>query len=87
MRVPWRRLGKSGCRALGQPSSRRSEEELELCEAPVLAKLKGSLDPDRAILPLAEKTRASTLKRYVTVCSRWRLWLTSPVGEPCRRAS
>ena len=29
------------------------KEELERCEAPVLAKLKGSLDPDRAILALA----------------------------------
>ena len=29
------------------------KEGLEHCEAPVLAKLKGSLDPDRAILALA----------------------------------
>ena len=32
------------------------KEELELCDAPVLAKLKGSLDPDRAILALAGKS-------------------------------
>eukprot|EP00439_Symbiodinium_sp_Y106_P003796 s4805_g1.t1 len=29
------------------------KEELQLCEAPALAKLKGSLDPDRVILSLA----------------------------------
>ena len=40
------------------------KEELELCDAPVLAKLKGSLDPDREALALAGKTRASTLTRY-----------------------
>ena len=54
------------------------KEELELCEAPVLAKLKGSLDPDRAILALAGKTRA----RYVTTYSRWRLKDGSPPGLP-----
>ena len=27
------------------------------------------------LLALAGKTRASTLKRYVTTYSRWRLWL------------
>ena len=42
------------------------KEELELCDA---------LDPDRAALALAGKTRASTLKRYVTIYGRWRLWL------------
>ena len=50
-------------------------EELKLSQAPVIAMLRGSLDPERAILMLAGKTRPSTLQRYVTIYGRWRLWL------------
>ena len=40
-------------------------EELELCQAP----------------GLRGKTRPSTLKSYVTICRRWRLWLWEAKGE------
>ncbi|CAE7923836.1 unnamed protein product, partial [Symbiodinium sp. KB8] len=51
------------------------KQELKDIDAPVLAKLQGSLDPDRAANLLAGRTRASTLKRYLTFYKQWRLWL------------
>ena len=56
-------------------------------DAPVLQKLEDSLDPARALEMLAGKTRAGTLKRYVVVYQRWRLWLQEakllhPPGRP-----
>ncbi|CAE7312401.1 abhd17c, partial [Symbiodinium microadriaticum] len=55
--------------------------------APVLAKLQGSLDPDRAANLLVGRTRSSTLKRYLTYYKQWRLWLGEaklrlPPGRP-----
>ena len=50
-------------------------EELVISGAPVLETLAGSQDRDRANEMLAEKTRATTLKRYVIVFQQWRLWL------------
>ena len=44
---------------------RKLRDELLLINAPVLASLQGSLDPDRAALLLTGSTRASTLKRYL----------------------
>ena len=43
--------------------------------APVVKTIDGCLDPDRAYELLPGKTRSSTLKRYVTMYKRWRLWL------------
>ena len=62
-------------------------EELVESKAPVIDKLAGSLDPERAVLLLGGKTRASTLKRYVTIYGRWRIWLRGakardPPGSP-----
>ena len=51
---------------------RKLREELLLINAPVLATLQGSLDPDRAALLLSGKTRASTPFSYYR---QWRLWL------------
>ena len=53
----------------------------------MIDKLAGSLDPERAVLLLGGKTRASTLKRYVTIYGRWRIWLRGakardPPGSP-----
>ena len=57
------------------------------CKAPILVILEASLDPGRAIAMLAGRTRATTLKRYITVFQQWRLWLLeakqiSPPGKP-----
>ena len=54
---------------------RRLQEELLAVDAPVLASLKGSLDPDRAAQLLVGRTRATTLKRYLSYYRQWRLWL------------
>ena len=66
---------------------RRLQEELLQIDAPILGTLKGSLDPDRAALLLVGKTRASTLKRYLSYYRQWRLWLGEakpryPPGRP-----
>ena len=53
---------------------RRLQEEL-LTIAPVLAALKGSLDPGWAAQLLVGRTRATALKRYVGYYRQWRLWL------------
>ena len=65
---------------------RKLRDELLLINAPVLASLQGSLDPDRAALLLTGSTRASTLKRYLGY-RQWRLWLGEakprhPPGRP-----
>ena len=66
---------------------RRLQEELLAIDAPVLASLKGSLDPDRAAQLLVGRTRATTLKRYLSYYRQWRLWLAEaklryPPGRP-----
>ena len=66
---------------------RKLRDELLLINAPVLASLQGSLDPDRAALLLTGSTRASTLKRYLGYYRQWRLWLgeaklRQPPGRP-----
>ena len=66
---------------------RRLQEELLAIDAPVLASLKGSLDPDRAAQLLVGTTRATTLKRYLSYYRQWRLWLAEaklryPPGRP-----
>ena len=66
---------------------RKLQEELLQIDAPILAALKGSLDPDRAALLLIGRTRASTLKRYLSYYRQWRLWLAEaklryPPGRP-----
>ena len=66
---------------------RRLQEELLAIDAPVLAALKGSLDPDRAAQLLVGRTRATTLKRYLSYYRQWRLWLAEaklryPPGRP-----
>ena len=53
----------------------------------MIHKLAGSLGPERAVLLLGGKTRASTLKRYVTIYGRGRIWLRGakardPPGSP-----
>ena len=53
----------------------------------MLAALKGSLDPDRAAQLLVGRTRATTLKRYLSYYRQWRLWLAEaklryPPGRP-----
>ena len=65
----------------------RLKLELKDIGAPVLAKLQGSLDPDRAANLLVGRTRSSTLKRYLTYYKQWRLWLGEaklrlPPGRP-----
>ena len=65
---------------------RKLRDELLLINAPVLASLQGSLDPDRAAL-LTGSTRASTLQRYLGYYRQWRLWLgeaklRQPPGRP-----
>ena len=52
--------------------TRQLAEELVAIGAPTID---GCLDPDRAYELLPGKTRSSTLKRYVTMYKRWRLWL------------
>ena len=66
---------------------RKLQAELLEMEAPIIGTLKGSLDPDRAALLLVGKTRASTLKRYLSYYRQWRLWLAEaklryPPGRP-----
>ena len=66
---------------------RRLQEELLAIDAPVLASLKGSLDPDRAAQLLVGRTRTTTLKRYLSYYRQWRLWLAEaklryPPGRP-----
>ena len=66
---------------------RKLQAELLEMEAPIISTLKGSLDPDRAALLLVGKTRASTLKRYLSYYRQWRLWLAEaklryPPGRP-----
>ena len=66
---------------------RKLQAELLEMEAPIVGTLKGSLDPDRAALLLVGKTRASTLKRYLSYYRQWRLWLAEaklryPPGRP-----
>ena len=66
---------------------RKLQEELLEMEAPVIGTLRGSLDPDRAALLLVGRTRASTLKRYLSCYRQWRLWLAEaklryPPGRP-----
>ena len=55
--------------------TRQLAEELVAIGAPVVKTIDGCLDPDRAYELLPGKTRSSTLKRYVTMYKRWRLWL------------
>ena len=67
--------------------TKQLQSELCASDAPVLQKLEDSLDPARALEMLAGKTRAGTLKRYVVVYQRWRLWLQEakllhPPGRP-----
>ena len=55
--------------------------------APVVKAIDDCLDPERAYGLLPGKTRSSTLKRYVTMYKRWRLWLqeatcVDPPGRP-----
>ena len=55
--------------------------------APVVKTIDDCLDPERAYELLPGKTRSSTLKRYVTMYKRWRLWLqeakcVDPPGRP-----
>ena len=66
---------------------RRLQGELLEIDAPVLTALKGSLDPDRAAQLLVGRTRATTLKRYLSYYRQWRLWLAEaklryPPGRP-----
>ena len=66
---------------------RKLQEELLEIDAPDIGTLKGSLDPDRAALLLVGRTRASTLKRYLSYYRQWRLWLAEaklryPPGRP-----
>ena len=55
--------------------------------APVVKTIDDCLDPERAYELLPGKTRSSSLKRYVTMYKRWRLWLqeakrVDPPGRP-----
>ena len=66
---------------------RKLQEELLQIDVPIIGTLRGSLDPDRAALLLVGKTRASTLKRYLSYYRQWRLWLAEaklryPPGRP-----
>ena len=63
------------------------KQELKDINAPALASLQGSLDPDRAANLPVGRTRSSTLKRYLTYFKQWRLWLGEaklrlPPGRP-----
>ena len=63
----------------------RLREELVGC----IATLESSLDPNNgAIGMLAARTRVTTLKRYVTVFQKWRLWLleAKQISPPRRPA-
>ena len=67
--------------------AKKLRDELQASSAPVLVKLEGSLDPSRAAEMIAGRIRSSTLKRYVIVYQRWRLWLQeakllSPPSRP-----
>ena len=88
-----RRLLESGAEAAAREEKlmaiwvKKLHEELVAADAPVLLKLQGSLDPDRAVLLLVGSTRTSTLKRYLTLFRQWRLWLGEvklrlPPGRP-----
>ena len=88
-----RRLIEDGCIVQAREERlldvwcRKLRDELLLINAPVLASLQGSLDPDRAALLLTGSTRASTLKRYLSYYRQWRLWLgeaklRQPPGRP-----
>ena len=88
-----RKLELSGCELLAREERLlvfwTKQLQVELCAsgAPVLQKLEDSLDPTRALEMLAGRTRAGTLKRYVDVYQRWRLWLQEaklmhPPGRP-----
>ena len=62
-------------------------EELVAIGAPVVKTIDDCLDPERAYELLPGKTRSSTLKRYVTMYKRLRLWLqeakrVDPPGRP-----
>ena len=50
-------------------------EELQLMDAPVLTKLERCLDKVAAERMLPGKTRATTVKRYVSYYRQWRQWL------------
>ena len=88
-----RKLLDEGCISLAREERlqelwvTRLKLELRDIGAPVLAKLQGSLDPDRAANLLVGRTRSSTLKRYLTYYKQWRLWLGEaklrlPPGRP-----
>ena len=67
--------------------TRQLGEELVAMGAPVVKTIDDCLDPERAYELLPGKTRSSTLKRYVTMYKRWRLWLqeakrVDPPGRP-----
>ena len=67
--------------------TRQPGEELVAMGAPVVKTIDDCLDPERAYELLLGKTRSSTLKRYVTMYRRWRLWLqeakrVDPPGRP-----
>ena len=69
------------------PPPKGERQKRLLDEGSLIDKLAGSLDPERAVLLLGGKTRASTLKRYVTIYGRWRIWLRGakardPPGSP-----
>ena len=87
------KLELTGCELLAREErltifwTKQLQAELCASDAPVLQKLEDSLDPARALEMLAGKTRAGTLKRYVVVYQRWRLWLQEakllhPPGRP-----
>ena len=68
--------------------TRQLAEELVAIGAPVVKTINDCLDPDRAYELLPGKTRSSTLKRYVTMYKRWRLWLQEAKRvDPPRKAS
>ena len=62
-------------------------EELRACDAPVLDKLKLSLDPERASELLAGSTRPNTLKRYVGIYKLWRMFLQKKAKAASRFAN
>ena len=64
---------------------RHLHEELKECRTPVLEQLKAVWTRTSSLL--AGSTRATTLKRYLTIFKRWRLWLWDaklrrPPGRP-----
>ena len=66
---------------------RQLGEELAAMGAPVIKTIDDCLDPERTYELLPGKRRSSTLKRYVTMYKRWRLWLqeakrVDPPGRP-----